>query len=57
MIEGRDLQILIEADFIVNLFEDGASMDAVVCAYQKIFRTESGKALLRTVFGIPEDMA
>ena len=54
VIEGRDLQILIEADFIVNLFEDGASMSAVTAAYRKIFRTESGKALIRTVFGIPE---
>ena len=57
VIEGRDLQILIEADIIVNLFEDGASMSAVTAAYRKIFRTESGKALLRTVFGIPESEA
>ena len=56
-IDGRDLQILIEADFVVNLFEDGASMDAVRNACERIFRTESGKALLQTVFGIPEDEA
>ena len=55
VIEGKDLQILIEADFIVNLFEDGASMSAVESAYSKIFRTESGKTLLRTIFAIPED--
>lgn len=53
-IEGRDLQILIEADFIVNLYEDGASMDAVASAYDKIFRTEAGGKLLRTVFGLAE---
>ena len=34
VIEGMDLQILIEADFIVNLFEDGASMSAVTAAYR-----------------------
>lgn len=56
-IDGRDLQILIEADFVVNLFEDGASMDAVRNACERIFRTESGKALLQTVFGIPEEEA
>ena len=56
-IDGRDLQILIEADFVVNLFEDGASMDAVRNACERIFRTESGKALLQTVFGIPEEKA
>ena len=56
-IDGRDLQILIEADFVVNLFEDGVSMDAVRHACERIFRTESGKALLQTVFGIPEEEA
>lgn len=56
-IDSRDLQILIEADFVVNLFEDGASMDAVRNACERIFRTESGKALLQTVFGIPEEEA
>lgn len=53
-IDGRDLRILIEADFIVNLYEDGASMNAVASAYEKIFRTEAGGKLLRTVFGLAE---
>lgn len=53
-ISGTDLQILIEADFIVNLYEDAASMNAVISAYRTIFRTKSGKALICTVFGIPE---
>ncbi|MGN1338849.1 MAG: HD domain-containing protein [Oscillospiraceae bacterium] len=54
-ISGRDLQILIEADFIVNLYEDGESLNAVQTVYRKIFRTESGKALLRTVWALPEE--
>lgn len=54
-IEGRDLQILIEADFIVNLYEDGASMNAVTSAYKKIFRTKAGGRLLKTVFGLAEN--
>ena len=29
-IDGVDLQILIEADFIVNLYEDGASRDSIL---------------------------
>ncbi len=57
VIEGIDLQILIEADFTVNLYEDGASMNAVLAAYRSVFRTQSGKALLRTVFGIAEEDA
>ena len=51
-IDGADLQILIEADFIVNLYEDGASMNAVKNAYDRIFVTESGKRILKDSFGI-----
>ena len=45
-IDGKDLQILIEADFIVNLYEDSASKNAVRNAYEKIFVTESGRTNL-----------
>ena len=51
-IDGKDLQILIEADFIVNLYEDNASEKAVRNAYERIFVTESGKRILRESFGI-----
>lgn len=51
-IDGIDLQILIEADFIVNLYEDNASEKAVRNAYERIFVTESGKRILLDSFGI-----
>ena len=51
-IEGSDYQILVEADFLVNLFENGETVFAVKSAYDKIFRTESGKKLCRAMFGI-----
>ena len=51
-IDGKDLQILIEADFIVNLYEDSASKTAVRNAYEKIFVTESGKKILKDSFGL-----
>lgn len=51
-IDGKDLQILIEADLIVNLYEDNASEKAVRNAYERIFVTESGKRILRDCFGI-----
>lgn len=51
-IDGKDLQILIEADFIVNLYEDNASKNAVRNAYEKIFVTESGKKILKDSFGL-----
>ena len=51
-IDGADYQILVEADFLVNLYENGESVSAVKSAYDKIFRTESGKRLCRAMFGI-----
>lgn len=51
-IDGIDLQILIEADFIVNLYENETSMDGIVSAYNDIFKTESGKLLCRQMFKI-----
>ncbi len=51
-IDGADYQILVEADFLVNLYEDAASAQAVRTACERIFRTRSGKALLCTMFGV-----
>ena len=43
-------RILVEADFLVNLFEDGASINAVVSAEEKIFRTPTGTKLLKKMY-------
>ena len=51
-IEGKDYRILVEADFLVNLYEDSAVEDAVKSVYDRIFRTDAGKNLCRLVFGI-----
>lgn len=51
-IDGADLQILIEADFLVNLYEDACPREAVEAALSKIFTTDTGKALCRSIFGI-----
>lgn len=51
-IDGVDYQILVEADFLVNLYEDGVSPDAVRKAYQNIFKTESGRKICRNMFGL-----
>ena len=51
-IDAPDWQILVEADFLVNLFEDGEGKDAVLKVRDKIFRTETGKRLLDNMFGI-----
>jgi uncharacterized protein len=51
-IDAPDWQILVEADFLVNLFEDGESRDTVLKVREKIFRTETGKRILNDMFGI-----
>lgn len=51
-ITGIDYQILVEADFLVNLYEDKVSLDAVHKAYQNIFKTESGRKICRNMFGL-----
>ena len=45
--DGIDYQILVEADFLVNFYEDGLSTEAIQSAMEKIFRTDAGKALCR----------
>ncbi len=49
-IDGIDYQILVEADFLVNLEEEKSSPKAIATAYQRIFRTESGKLLCKMMF-------
>ena len=51
-IDGLDYQILVEADFLVNLFEDGVAGSAVYHAYEKIFKTETGKRICREMFAL-----
>lgn len=45
-IRENDYQILVEADFLVNAFEDQMSESAITHFKKEIFRTESGKLLL-----------
>lgn len=49
-IEGADYQILVEADFLVNLYEDQAEKKTIETAYRKIFRTKSGKKICEMMF-------
>lgn len=49
-IDGMDYQLLVEADFLVNLYEDGVSESGQKSAYEKIFRSESGKQICRLLY-------
>lgn len=52
--EDQDYQILIEADFLVNLYEDHESEHAIQAVRKNIFRTKSGLELLDAMFGMEE---
>ncbi len=49
-IDGVDYQILIEADFLVNAFEDALSQSAIRHMKERIFRTEAGTELLDKLY-------
>ena len=51
-IDGIDYQILVEADFLVNMCEDELSEEALQTAYRNIFRTETGKKICREMYDI-----
>lgn len=51
-IDGMDYQILVEADFLVNLQEEHSSMETCRTVGQKIFRTETGKRLLTEIYDL-----
>ena len=51
-VDDLDYQILLEADFLVNSFEDGLNKDAVITFRDKVFKTKTGIATLNTMFCI-----
>lgn len=52
--DGADYQILVEADFLVNMFEGNMSSDGIAATYQKLFRTKAGREICRVMFGLAE---
>lgn len=49
-IQGLDYQILVEADFLVNAYEDEMDEDAVRTVRNKLFRTQTGIELLDLLY-------
>ena len=49
-IQGMDYQILVEADFLVNAFEDEMDDDAIRTVRGKLFRTKTGLELLDLLY-------
>ena len=53
-IDGIDFQILVEADFLVNIEEDGLSQDAVRIIRKKYFKTASGTGILTRLYALED---
>lgn len=54
-VDGMDYQILIEADFLVNLYEDKAGRNEMKSVYERIFKTDTGKEIFQNMFYQKED--
>lgn len=51
-VEGIDWQILLEADFLVNTFEDNLSQKSILTFENHVFRTPTGHHLLHEMFDL-----
>lgn len=51
-VTGMDYQLLIEADFLVNAYEDGLPEENIRNVRERIFRSGAGKKLLDDMFGL-----
>ena len=51
-VEGMDYQILIEADYMVNAAEKGLGKVEIAAFVAEYFRTKSGIALIKSLFGL-----
>ena len=51
-VEGIDWQILLEADFLVNAYEDHIAIDGIKTFEVNVFKTATGKHLLEEMFGM-----
>ena len=49
-IDGIDFQILIEADFLVNAFEDNLSNQSIAHMKEKYFKTTCGISILESMY-------
>lgn len=53
-IQGLDYQILVEADFLTNAFEDEMPRQAIKNVREKLFRTQTGIRLLNALYILEE---
>lgn len=51
-VDGLDYRILLEADYLVNCYEGHLSKETAAASIGKVFQTETGIRLQKTMFGI-----
>lgn len=51
-VDGDDYRILLEADFLVNAYEDELSMESICAFKENVFRTKTGIELLDSMYGL-----
>ena len=51
-IHGADYQILVEADFLVDLYEDQMDKNSEESVLDKIFRTGTGRKICEEMFAL-----
>ena len=51
-IDALDYQILVEADYLVNLYEDGLPKENVKTAIDRIFKTPSGTQICKDMYAV-----
>lgn len=51
-VDGLDYRILLEADFLVNCYESNYPREAAQAAIGKVFQTETGIQIHKTMFGL-----
>lgn len=51
-IDGTDFQILVEADFLVNIYEDSIAYESMKNIRERIFRTKPGIRLLDEMYDV-----
>lgn len=49
-ISGMDYRILVESDFLVNLYEDGVEKSKIRLVLDRYFRTDSGIRMLKRIY-------
>jgi len=51
-IDGKDFQILVEADFLVNIDEDNLLFSQIETIHRKYIKTETPNELLNVMFRV-----